>query len=267
MIAALQMYDWPEVQGRTDVFWSRVRKGLPEESPHDLSRPDNLHMPWRQSSLIVGQTCGLPYVLGIAGEAVIVGRPSYGLPMTDDGTYRSALICKRDGPDALEDFRGARVAINELISQSGCNALANEIVVSGCSKDGPFFGSALMTGKHRASAISVAEGEADIAAIDAVAWGLFQELNPDHAAVLKVFGWTAQTPALPFITSSQNAGKKDQILSALQNAANLTSSSEVGLPTSVSPAKDSDYQPIRDMVARTRGLRLASDTPVLFADI
>ena len=80
MIAALQMYDWPEVQGRTDAFWIRVRAGLEEagiDAPVALSRPEDLHSPWTRPDLVLGQTCGLPLVLGLTGDATVLGRGIY----------------------------------------------------------------------------------------------------------------------------------------------------------------------------------------------
>ncbi len=266
MIAALQMYDWPEVRGRTDVFWSRVRENLFSagvEAPVALSRPTNIHTPWPDASLILGQTCGLPYVSGLAGDAVVIGRPCYGLPNASTGYYRSALICRRDAPKALKDFQGRRAAINDLISQSGCNALAAEILGIGHPKGQPFFSTIEMTGSHRASAICVAEGKADIAAIDAVAWQLFEELEPARYADLRVVAWTAKSPALPFITSRRHADQAGAILAALKNASGQTSGTETGVPKATLSATDMDYQPIRDMAALTKGMRLAPNAPPL----
>lgn len=257
------MYDWPEVRGRTDIFWSRVRENLLAagvDAPVALSRPADIHTPWPDPSLFLGQTCGLPYVSGLAGDAVVIGRPCYGLPNASAGRYQSALICRRDVPGTLPDFQGKRAAVNDLISQSGCNVLAAEILATGHTKDQPFFADVDITGSHRASAVSVAQGKADIAAIDAVAWALFEELEPDHHAMLRVFAWTGETPALPYITSSHHACQADAILAALAASADQTLDGEVGIPRAAIAATDADYQPIREMAARTKGMRLAHRT-------
>lgn len=263
MIVALQMYDWPEVQGRTDAFWSRVRDHLATagiDAPEALSRPADNHSPWPDPSLLLGQTCGLPYVSGIAGDAVVVGRPCYGLPKASAGAYCSAIICRREDAGGLLDFEGRRAAVNDLFSQSGCNALAAEILAAGHPKGLPFFKSIEISGRHRSSAIWVAEGRADIAAIDSVAWELFQNLEPAHHAKLRVLAWTVAAPALPFITSARNLGLKDVIFQALQGAAKQTKPDETGLPKALVHADDQDYQPIRDMAARTKGMILAKNT-------
>ena len=265
MIAALQMYDWPEVQGRTDAFWMRVRKGLEAagiDAPVALSRPDDLHSPWTRPDLVLGQTCGLPLVLGLTGDAVVLGRPSYGLPMATDGKYRSALVCRIDAPSDLAGFQGTRAAVNDFKSQSGCNALASAVMpVIG---DQPFFDQVIVSGSHRLSATAVVEGTADIAAIDAVAWALFQELEPLRFAKLRVLAWTEETPVLPFITSFGHGGQAASILQALEAAASKTDPAEIGLPRTILPADAAEYQPIHDMALRTRGIRLAPEAPPLW---
>ncbi len=54
------------------------------------------------------------------------------------------------------------------------------------------------TGSHQASARAVADGMADLAAIDAVTWALLAD-DPPLAAALRILDRTRPTPALPFI--------------------------------------------------------------------
>ena len=58
----------------------------------------------------------------------------------------------------------------------------------------------VQTGAHRLSAAAVAEGRADIAALDAVTFALMQDLVPETRR-LKVVGMTDPTPGLPLITA------------------------------------------------------------------
>ncbi|MFM7334111.1 MAG: PhnD/SsuA/transferrin family substrate-binding protein [Tabrizicola sp.] len=60
---------------------------------------------------------------------------------------------------------------------------------------------ALRTGGHRLSAAAVAEGRAEIAALDAVTFALMRREDP-IAERLKVVGMTAPTPGLPLITAA-----------------------------------------------------------------
>ncbi|HLQ17430.1 MAG TPA: PhnD/SsuA/transferrin family substrate-binding protein, partial [Tabrizicola sp.] len=59
---------------------------------------------------------------------------------------------------------------------------------------------ALQTGGHRLSAKAVADGRADIAALDAVTYAMMQTVDPE-ALVLRVVGLTDPTPGLPYITA------------------------------------------------------------------
>ncbi len=254
------MYDWPEVAARTDSFWAMVAAGLAEQgvaAPAALTRAAEPAEAWRDPALLLGQSCGLPYVSGRCGGAVPVARPVYAAEGCGHGTYRSALVCRAGEEGPLDGFRGRVAAVNEYGSQSGCNALADAVRPLGAA----FFARLVLTGAHRASALAVARGDADIAAIDAVAWALFGEIEPAACRRLAVLGWTAETPALPFITAGAHADRAREVFRALAAAAR--SGNATGLPVRVLPAADSDYDPIRAMAARVRGLRLAADAPPL----
>jgi ABC-type phosphate/phosphonate transport system substrate-binding protein len=260
VIAALQMYDWPEVAPRTDAFWDDVAAALAEEgiaAPAALERPADLSAAWLDPALLLGQSCGLPFVSGLCGGAVAVARPVYAAEGCGAGTYRSALVCRAGEEGPLEAFRGRVAAVNEYGSQSGCNALADAVRPLGDE----FFGDVVLTGAHRASALAVARGEADLAAVDAVAWALFAEFEPEARRKLAVLGWTEEMPALPFITGGVHADRAPAVFRALARAARPENAA--GLPVWVLPAADSDYDPIRAMAARVRGLRLAPSAPRL----
>ena len=254
MIAALQMYDWPEISARTDAFWARVAAGLAAEgiaAPRALARPADPARAWGDPTLLLGQSCGLPYVSGRCGGAVPVARPVYAAEGCGPGTYRSALICRAGEEGPLASFRGRVAAVNEYGSQSGCNALADAVRCWGDA----FFADVVLTGAHRSSALAVAGGQADIAAIDAVAWALFAEVEPAARQRLAVLGWTDEMPALPFIIGSRHAARAAAIFRALAGAARPDDAA--GLPVGVLPAADSDYGPVRAMAARVAGFRLA----------
>jgi ABC-type phosphate/phosphonate transport system substrate-binding protein len=56
------------------------------------------------------------------------------------------------------------------------------------------------TGTHRLSALAVASGKAEIAAIDAVTWSILQRWEPGLDLVRQL-DTTAPTPGLPYITA------------------------------------------------------------------
>lgn len=208
----------------------------------------------------------MPYISGRCGDSVLVARPDYGLEHANGGTYQSAVICRAESLGDLAMFRGSRVAINEYGSQSGCNALAGHLIRQKLDREGPFFGEVVLSGAHRASARMVAEGAADVAAIDAVAWALFAELEPARHARLRVLAWTRPTPVLPFITSRDNRHRVLELQDALMQAATEGADPPpIGIPHMFLPAEDEDFDPIRQMRAKVAGLRLAPGASPLSA--
>ena len=265
MIAALQMYDWPEVQSQTDAFWALAVENLTanhHSPPRTLYRPTDISAPWRDPKLYLGQTCGLPYVSGLCANAVVLARADYGVEGARDGSYASVLICHEDADgEALQDFRGGTVAINEYGSQSGCNALADSIL-DAWGADTPLFAKSVKSGAHRASATMVADGHADVAAIDPVSWALFAQVEPKRRTQLRVFAWTRSVPSLPFITAQQDAQLRTDLWHALSYAAE-NGPPTPGTPQSILPASSDDYVPISVIRQRVKGLRLSPNATPL----
>lgn len=266
MIACLQMYDWPEVHATLDRFWHCVSENLRESgiaAPSALERPDVFASGWRDPDLLLGQTCGLPFVSGRCGEAVLVGQPDFGIQGASDGRYTSALVCRADDPsESLASFRGRVAAINEYGSQSGCNALADAVLDIGAHPDATFFSGVRVSGAHRVSANLVAAGGADIAAIDAVAWALHGAFDSDAHARLRVLEWTRSMPALPYICAPRFADLRPDLLVALNGAVSSRDDWPMPVPRmGVAGTEQSEYDPVRRMAQRVRGLKLAPDAP------
>lgn len=251
------MYDWPETQQTTDAFWNVIRAALLRDgmnAPVSLSRPEDVSLPWSQPALVLGQTCGLPFVSGRCGEAVLVGRPTYGVEGTGRGTYSSAIVARRDQPAGLEHFLGKRVAINDWGSQSGCNALIDTFADLGIPEGTRIFSDCIVTGSHRASANLVASGEADIAAIDAVSWELHRLFEPALHSDLRVIRWTREMPSVPFITASALAGQVEELRNAINQG--IAEVDGAGIPTEILYATPDDFAPIHTMARRVASLRL-----------
>jgi len=264
MIADLPMYDWPEQRAETDSFWAAVAaelRAVAIEAPERLARPADPAAGWCEPDLLLGQTCGMPFVSGHCGEAVVVARPDYGLAEARDGSYRSVIVVRRDevaaaGPEALPRWRGRRVAVNEWRSYSGHIALRAHLAGLGQGAGKPFFGAAVLSGSHRASALMVARGAADIAALDGVVWALLGRHEPATAARLAPVGMTAPAPALPYIAGPRHAARAAALAAALDRAAAATSP-HPGLPRRVAPASAADYAPIRASARRAAGVAFA----------
>lgn len=200
MIAALPMYDPAPLQGANDRFWTLIRDGLLARgiaAPAALTRGvDDLWQLWTAPDLVLAQTCGFPYRARLHGQVTLVGTPDYGVDGCPPGYYCSVIVARRDDPRGdVAAFDGAALAYNEAMSQSGWAAPQTAAAAAGIAlHPGP------RTGAHRASIRAVAEGRADLAAIDAVTWAILQGIEP-ACARLKIVARTAPTPGLPLIAA------------------------------------------------------------------
>ena len=190
MIANLPMYDRPELRDAHHAFWQEIRDHLREK---DVPCPDTLDFEagefsaWTSPSFFFSQTCGKPYVMHLADKVTLIGTPDYNLKGCLPGYYRSAYVVHQSQKhDQLEDFKDALFAYNDDNSQSGYH------VTKG------FFNNPKCSGLHLNSAKMIANGHAEIAAIDAVSLKLMNEYD-DFAKELKIIAWTEPTPTLPFI--------------------------------------------------------------------
>ncbi|MFP4274079.1 MAG: phosphate/phosphite/phosphonate ABC transporter substrate-binding protein [Paracoccaceae bacterium] len=194
MIATLPMYDRPETAAAHDAYWRAIRARL-GHGPEALRRDGDPWAAWRAPDLLLAQTCGLPFRSRLHGSVALVGTPDFGLEGCAPGYYRSIFVARADDPGELADFAGRRFACNDPLSQSGWAAPAIHFSDAGLE-----FGPLLWTGGHAASARAVAEGRADLAAIDAMSWRLIRR-HDAFAARLREVAATLPTPGLPYITA------------------------------------------------------------------
>ena len=200
MIASLGMYDPAPLQDANDRYWALIRDGLRAaglDAPDALTRGPGAYWPaWQAPDLVLSQTCGLPYRARLHDRVTLIGTPDFGLDGCPPGYYRSLFVARRDDPRAkLVDFMGGRLAYNEELSQSGWAAPCHHAAALGLR-----WSSLLRTGAHAASSRAVAEGEADIAAIDALTWALLSRHEP-RTQDLRILGATRPTPGLPYISA------------------------------------------------------------------
>jgi ABC-type phosphate/phosphonate transport system substrate-binding protein len=202
-IAALPMYDWPEVAAATDRLWATLREALRAEglaAPERLTRGLDLMAGCTHPALVLGQACGLPLVRELAGRVTLVGAADHGVPGCPPGWYRSAVVVRADDPRLdLAAFRGARLAVNGYDSQSGWGSILHD--VAALAPPGRFFGEVRVTGAHAASVKGVAAGAADIAAIDFVSWRLARRYRPESDR-LRVLMLTDPTPGIAYIAAA-----------------------------------------------------------------
>ncbi len=199
-IAALPMYDWPELQAANDVAWAAIRDLLRSKSidaPEELAREaTDLHRLWRDPDLLLSQTCWGPMELGLSAYVQVVDQPDYSPYEGGQGpNYSSAIVARRGSDNRL---RGRRFAFNSPDSRSGYLGLRADLEKEGVGLS--IFSEMIETGGHRASIIAVAEGRADVAAIDCKTWALAR-LHEPASQELTPIGWTTMRLGLPFITS------------------------------------------------------------------
>ena len=198
MHASLPMYDFPAVRGATDRYWQAIRTAL-GQGPQELERDGDVWRGWQDPDLLLSQTCGLPFRAHLQGKVALVGTPDFGLPDCGPGEYNSVFVARSDDPRSdLSDFQGAKFAVNEFGSQSGWAA-----PITHTRSLGVAFGDYLKTGAHVASAEAVADGRADIAALDGVSWR-FMQAEGALSSKLKPIDATPPSPGLPYITSLKN---------------------------------------------------------------
>ena len=130
-IAALPMYDWPEVRAEVDAEWGRLRGAFHAagiDAPERLVRnnsdmppvpggirdaagaiiapdpatlpPDELdfHALWLHPKLLFGQTCWGPMEAWLQEHVRVIGQPSYdGIEGGAGENYSSAIVMRREG--------------------------------------------------------------------------------------------------------------------------------------------------------------------------
>lgn len=198
MLASLPMYSRPELTAAHDRFWGGVRAGLLAAGmacPAELQSGGEGIVAWTDETLVLSQTCGMPYRRSLHGRVTLIGTPDYGLDGCAPGYYRSAVVVRKgEARQRFGDFADAAFGYNEPTSQSGLAAAYHHAEAYGF-----WFERRLRTGGHLRSAAAVADGRADIATVDAVTWRLIQRYEP-FAASLRVLDWTTPQPGLPYIS-------------------------------------------------------------------
>ena len=229
MIASLPMYDRAETAGANDRLWARIRDGMRAAglaAPDALTRgAEDLWPQWTSDRLALSQTCGYPYRARLHGHVTLIGTPDFGLQGCPPGHYHSVFVARADDPRAdLAAFDRTPLAYNDPMSQSGWAAPQTHAAGLGLH-----LAPGLCTGGHRLSALAVAEGRADLAAIDAVTWSMLQRWERGTDG-LRVVATTAPTPGLPYIAAAgADAGQMRAILAGAIAAMSAADRAATGL--------------------------------------
>jgi ABC-type phosphate/phosphonate transport system substrate-binding protein len=155
---------------------------------------------FQRDDVLLGQTCGYPYMTRLREHVQLMATPAYDFPGCAGTDYASAIVVRADsGIATLEDARGRIAAANDIDSNSGMNALRH--AVAPLARAGRFFDQVRWSGSHRASLALVRAGDAHLAAIDCVTLGYLTQEHPDEVAGLTVLQYTAPSPGLPLVCS------------------------------------------------------------------
>ena len=225
--------DLPPVPGGIKDGFGKVIAPDPASLPPDKF---DLAVLWQHPNLLLSQTCWGPLELWLRGVRV-VGQEDYsGIEGGEGEMYSSAIVMRRRLPPSAAHGRGSsptrgevgrpipplagetpakraeggrlsaaslaglRLAYNAPDSMSGILVLQRGLEAQDSGLH--IFRETVETGGHRASIRSIAEGRADVAAVDAKTWGLAQRFEP-AALELALVGWTGKRKGLPFVTAAR----------------------------------------------------------------
>ena len=158
---------------------------------------------YRDPALLLGHTCGYPYLKKWARTHRPVCAPCFAVAGCEHTQYCSWFITPATGTlTDLASARARRVAVNNPHSNSGMNVLRHAVAKLAGGKR--FFSEVIPSGSHLQSLELVANGEADLAAIDAVTYALKIAEQPRLEERVRIIGRSASTTALPFIAPLAN---------------------------------------------------------------
>jgi ABC-type phosphate/phosphonate transport system substrate-binding protein len=225
-LASLPMYDLPELAGVTDAWWAELAAHMRREGIADVPdtriSPEDMEQHWCAPNLLLSQTCGFPLTHVLRGKVQLLCLPVYACDGCDpDGFYSSVIVVSASSKiHSLMECRNSRAVYNNDDSMSGLLALQLAASKAAAADDGSaFFGSLSRSGGHRRSLQAVADGKADVAAIDAVTFALLKKIDPDLIASLRVMGHSPKVPGLPYITSLRRSDDEvERLRTALRHA-------------------------------------------------
>lgn len=257
-IASLPWYDLREVRRHTDDLWQAIAAQFRREgihfTPTRLERELDHREQWLHPGLVFTQCCGYDVAVDHARFLRVVATPCYDLPGCVGPTY-SSFILVREADQAREvaDLRGYRVAINNVSSHSGNNAL--RALIAPLAREGRFFSSVSVSGAHAESLRRLVGGEVDAICVDCVTFGLLARYRPEAVRGVRCVAVTPQAPAPPWVTSARYgmvfARKLQRALArAFEDPETLAARRALHL-AAVVPSDSAQYAPILEFEAQS----------------
>ncbi|WP_420451081.1 phosphate/phosphite/phosphonate ABC transporter substrate-binding protein [Ilumatobacter sp.] len=211
----LGMYPFSSVAWAWDELWTAVHRRAPW-TPDALTRSGDVHARWYDDDCIVTHVCGWPFAALHRDDMHLVGAFSLDLPDADrDAHYRSVLLSAQDRP--LADLVGPHVhaVANSADSLSGWHSLRAATVGPGDR----WPGTVTFTSAHVDSLRALADGEADLACIDAWSLALIEAEEPGLVADLHRVGRGPRIPT-PAVTARRSVDDRhvDELRTAFVDA-------------------------------------------------
>lgn len=252
LVASLGMYDYPFIAEANQRLWRAIGAHLRAAdiaAPIALDPADPRDI-WASPRLLFGQTCGYPFVKALRGRVSLIATPIYSFDGCDGSNYCSFVVASaKSSGRSLASFAGTRAALNGRDSNSGMNLF--RAVLAPIARGRSMFSEVVVTGSHAASLAAVAEGAADIAAIDCVSFGLLKQSQPELFEGVAVIARTQSTPGLPFVINAElgkslAAAVRVALFAALNDSALADARAALGLQ-GAAILSESEYDKIAEV--------------------
>lgn len=205
----------------------------------------------------VAFVCGLPYVLAVRNGVqpieplaapVLRGARYGGRPI-----YFSDIIVRHDRPyRTFAELRGRSWAFNEPYSQSGYGITRHRLLELGETRG--YFSRVVEAGWHEEAIRLVMEGEVEASAIDSHVLAVVLRQHPEWVERLRLIESLGPSPIQPVVASRRLAeslrGDLRAVLLGMADDPEAREPLDRALVERFAPASDSDYDPIRRMLAR-----------------
>jgi ABC-type phosphate/phosphonate transport system substrate-binding protein len=181
----------------------------------------------------------------LRGSVTLIATPEYSFAGCEGASHRSFIIRRVNDPRIeLGEFRGGCAALNAHDSNTGMNLF--RATVAPIAGGAPFFRTTLVTGSHQASVEAVAEGRADLAAIDCVTFALLERGRPELIERVAIVAESPASPCLPFIASgslpsSTIMAVREALFAALDDRSLAETRGAIGLAAARVPVQ-ADYE-------------------------
>jgi ABC-type phosphate/phosphonate transport system substrate-binding protein len=204
VIASLPMYDIVELRHAHDALWVGMARHFRHQGidhvPRKLVHDRPVNSLWSADNLFMSQCCGYDVVYQFKDRFQILATPWFDAPGCSQGNYSSTIVVPTNSlkTDVI-DMAGTVAVVNGPESHSGMNALFS--LVAPHSRNNRFFSEVKISGSHVESLALLANGQADVAAVDCLTYELLSRYRPAAIRGTRPLGLTCSAPAPPYVTA------------------------------------------------------------------